>query len=118
MTTMRWLMDTIVRLDGDALVMRAGHTPYLLADTRRIDLGTRALPREAVARAVADLLPAALCAALEEFGLVEYDVPALPEHPHERFAVIAHDGDAVCLEIRRRVPADDDLGVGGLEWAG
>src|SRR6185295_14016929 len=103
------LLQAIVRLDGEALVMHAGDKPYVVSPTGQVDLANRGLTLEAVNGVVNQLLPAALQEALQEFGAVQYELPAMPEFPGEHFTVVAaRGGDDLWTEIRRRRVPDDD----------
>src|SRR5262249_39625906 len=45
----------------------------------------------------------------EEFGAIQYELPAAPEFPGEHFTVVAaRGGDDLWVEIRRRRAPDDD----------
>jgi twitching motility protein PilT len=103
------LLQAIVRADGEALVLHAGDKPYVVSPTGQVELATSGLTLEAVNNIVNQLLPPALQQALEEFGAVLYELPALAEFPNEHFTiVVARGGDDVWTEIRRRRVADDD----------
>src|ERR1700704_6834026 len=104
------LLQAIVRVDGDALVMHPGDKPYVVAPTGQVELASRGLTLEAVNGIVSQLLPSELQQALEEFGAVQYELPAATEFPGEHFTVVAaRGGDDVWMEIRRRSVPDDDL---------
>jgi twitching motility protein PilT len=97
------LLQAIVRVDGDALVMHAGDKPYVVAPTGQIELASRGLTLDAVNGCVKQLLPLELQHALDEFGAVQYELPAMAEFPGERFTVVAaRGGDDLWTEIRRR----------------
>src|ERR1700704_2443802 len=103
------LLQAIVRLDGEALVMHAGDKPYVVSPTGQVDLANRGLTLEAVNGVVSQLLPIALQDALQEFGAVQYELPAMPQFPGEHFTVVAaRGGDDLWTEIRRRRVPDDD----------
>jgi hypothetical protein len=103
------LLQAIVYVDGEALVMHAGDTPYVVAPTGQIELASRSLTLEAVAGIVAQLLPVASQHALDEFGAVQYELPMQPEFPNEHFTIVAaRGGDDVWAEIRRRRVPDED----------
>src|ERR1700722_439110 len=103
------LLQAIVRVDGDALVMHAGDKPYVVTPTGQVDLASRGLNLDAVNGIVNEILPAELQHALEEFGAVQYELPAIAEFPGEHFTVVvARGGDDVWTEIRRRRVPDDD----------
>jgi twitching motility protein PilT len=103
------LLQAIVRVDGDALVMHPGDKPYVVAPTGQVELASRGLTLEAVDGIVLHLLPPELHQALEEFGAVQYELPAAPEFPGEHFTVVAaRGGNDVWMEIRRRRVKDDD----------
>ena len=70
------LLQAIVRLDGEALVMHAGDKPYVVSPTGQVDLANRGLTLEAVNGVVNQLLPIDLQQALQEFGAVQYELPA------------------------------------------
>jgi len=104
------LLQAILKVDGEALVMHAGEKPYVVAPAGQIELASRGLTLEAVNGIVGQLLPTELQRALDEFGAVQYELPAGPEFPRQHFTVVAaRGGDDLWVEIRRRrVPADDD----------
>jgi len=91
-----------------------GSVVGLLTPTGQVDLATRGLSLEAVDGIVNELLPAESQRALDEFGAVQYELPAIVEFPGEQFIVVAaRGGDDLWAEIRRntipeadRVPMD------------
>src|SRR5258708_37532524 len=102
------LLQAIVHVEGDALVLHAGDTPYVVAPAGQIELASSALTPDAVSGIVAQLLPAEFQRALHECGAVQYDLPPQPAFPRERFAVVvARAGDDVWAEIRRRRVLDE-----------
>jgi len=103
------LLQAIVKVDGEAMVMHAGDKPYVVSPTGQVELASRGLTLEAVNGIVGQLLPAEIQSALEEFGAIQYELPALPEFPSEHFTVVAaRGGDDVWVEIRRRRAPDED----------
>src|SRR6058998_46062 len=104
------LLQAILKVDGEALVMHAGEKPYVVAPSGQIELASRGLTLEAVDGIVGQLLPMELQRALDEFGAVQYELPAAAEFPGEHFTVVAaRGGDDLWTEIRRRrVPDEDD----------
>src|SRR5712671_1003664 len=103
------LLQAILKVDGEALVMHAGEKPYVVAPSGQIELASRGLTLEAVDGIVGQLLPVELQQALQEFGAVQYELPAIPEFPGEHFTVVAaRGGDDIWTEIRRRRVRDDD----------
>jgi twitching motility protein PilT len=103
------LLQAIVRVDGEALVLHAGDKPYVVSPSGQAELSSSGLTLEAVNNIVNQVLPPALQQALEEFGAVSYELPALTEFPNELFTiVVARGGDDVWAEIRRRRVEDDD----------
>src|SRR3954451_8270224 len=103
------LLQAIVRVDGEAMVMHAGDKPYVVSPTGQVELASRGLTLDAVNGIVGQLLPAEIQNALEEFGAIQYELPALPEFPSEHFTVVAaRGGDDVWVEIRRRRAPDED----------
>jgi twitching motility protein PilT len=105
------LLHAILTIDGEALVMHAGEKPYVVSPSGQVDLASRALTSEAVSGIVAQLLPPESLDALDEFGAVQYPMPAHPDFPNEAFTVaVARGEDDVWAEIRRkRVPEDDQV---------
>src|SRR5439155_18443027 len=103
------LLQAIVKVDGEAMVMHAGDKPYVVSPTGQVELASRGLTLEAVNGIVGQLLPIEIQNALDEFGAIQYELPALAEFPGEHFtAVAARGGDDVWVEIRRRRVTDDD----------
>jgi hypothetical protein len=103
------LLQAIVRLDGEAVVLHVGETPYVVTPTGQVDLATRGLTLNAVIGIVNQLLPVESQAALEEFGAAQYELPPNPDLPGEHFTIVAaRGGDDVWVEIRRRYVPDDD----------
>jgi twitching motility protein PilT len=94
------LLTAMVRANGDALVMHVGEKPYVVTESRTIDLSTHGLNLSAMVGMLAQLLPAEAQGALQEFGAVEHE---LPSRGADRFAVVAaRGGDDIWIEIRRR----------------
>ena len=90
--------------------MHAGDKPYVVSPTGQIDVASRGLTLEALNTIVGQLLPAELQAALDEFGAVQYELPAADEFPGQHFTVVAaRGGDDVWTEIRRRRVPDDHV---------
>src|SRR5438093_2950912 len=109
MTLVPSLLQAIVKVDGVALVLHAGEKPYVVSPSGQIELASRGLTLEAVDGIVNQLLPQELRNALEEFGAVQYELPAAPEFPREHFTVVAaRGGDDLWTEIRRRRVPDED----------
>src|SRR6266545_762046 len=103
------LLQAILKVDGEALVMHAGEKPYVVAPSGQIELASRGLTLEAVDGIVGQLLPGELQKALDEFGAVQYELPATQEFPGEHFTVVAaRGGDDLLTEIRRRRVPDED----------
>src|SRR5258708_20865192 len=103
------LLQAIVKVDGEAMVMHAGDKPYVVSPTGQVELASRGLTLEAVNGIVGQLLPTPIQNALDEFGAIQYELPAPAEFPGEHFTVVAaRGGDDVWLEIRRRRVSDDD----------
>jgi twitching motility protein PilT len=103
------LLQAIVHLDGEALVMHAGDKPYVVSPSGQVDLATRGLALDAINGIVNHLLPLELQNALDEFGAVQYEIPARSEFPGEHFTVVAaRGGDDIWVEVRRRRLPDED----------
>src|SRR5258708_38235601 len=96
------LLQAIVKVDGDAMVIHAGDKPYVVSPTGQVELASRGLTLEAVNGIVGQLLPPPIQNALDEFGAIQYELPAPAEFPGEHFTVVAaRGGDEVCVAIRR-----------------
>ena len=94
------LLSSIVRADGDALVMHVGECPYVVVGTQTINISTHGLNLEAMAGMLEQLLPEDSQAQLEEFGAVEHKIPP---QGGDRFSIVAaRGGDDIWIEIRRR----------------
>src|SRR2546430_6602781 len=103
------LLQAIVKVDGEALVMHPGDKPYVVSPSGQVELASRGLTLDAVNGIVGQLLPREIQDALEEFGAIQYHVPARPEFPGEHFTVVAaRGGDDVWVEVRRRRAVVDD----------
>src|SRR5206468_6289214 len=103
------LLQAIVKVDGEAMVMHAGDKPYVVSPTGQVELASRGLTLEAVNGIVGQLLPIEIQNALDEFGAIQYELPAPAEFPGEHFTVVAaRGGDDVWVELRRRRGVDDD----------
>src|SRR5438034_2111936 len=103
------LLQAIVKVDGEAMVMHAGDKPYVVSPTGQVELASRGLTLEAVNGIVGQLLPIEIQNALDEFGAIQYELPALAEFPGEHFTVVAaRGGDDVWVELRRRRIVEDD----------
>src|SRR5438128_1399095 len=97
------LLQSIVRVDGDALVLHAGEKPYVVSPTGQMELASRPLSLDAVIGIVNQLLPTEMQQALVEFGAIQYELSALDDFPGEHFTVIAaRGGDDLWTEVRRR----------------
>src|SRR5450756_103173 len=107
------LLQAIVNLDGEACVIHVGDKPYVVAPSGQVDLATRGLTFEAVNGILEQLLPVETLNALDEFGAIQYELPASPEFRHERFTVVAaRGGEDVWVEIRRkRAPEEDRVPI-------
>ncbi|HYM22405.1 MAG TPA: ATPase, T2SS/T4P/T4SS family [Vicinamibacterales bacterium] len=109
MTLVPSLLQAIIRIDGEALVMHPGDKPYVVSPTGQIELANKGLTLEAVDSIVGQLLSAESLSALDEFGAVQYELPAYLEFPGEQFTIVAaRGGDDLWVEIRRRRMAEED----------
>src|SRR5438045_3472781 len=103
------LLQAIVKVDGEALVMHPGDRPYVVSPNGQVELASRGLTLDAVSGIVGQLLPPEIQDALDEFGAIQYHLPARPEFPGEHFTVVAaRGGDDVWVEVRRRRVVVDD----------
>jgi twitching motility protein PilT len=97
------MIRSLVEAGGEALVMHAGEKPYVVSPAGQVELANRALTMEAMKAFVAQLLPADVSRALDEFGAVQHEIVSPQEFPGERFTVVAARGiDDLWVEIRRR----------------
>src|SRR3954469_15927713 len=97
------LLEAIVTTNGEALVLHVGEKPYVVTPTGQVDLATRGLTFDAVHGLVNEILPVESQRALDEFGAVQYELPAIVEFPGEQFTIVAaRGGDDLWAEIRRR----------------
>src|SRR4029078_10550386 len=95
------LLQAIVHVDGEALVMHAGDKPYVVSPTGQVDLASRGVALAAVNGIVNQLLPMDLQHVLDEFGAVQYELPAVSEFPGEHFTIVAaRGGNDLWVEIR------------------
>jgi len=103
------LLQAIVTTDGEALVLHVGEKPYVVTPTGQVDLATRGLTFDAVDGIVNEILPVESQRALDEFGAVQYELPAIVEFPGEQFTIVAaRGGDDLWAEIRRKTIPDED----------
>jgi hypothetical protein len=91
--------------------MHSGDKPYVVTPTGQVDLATKGLSLEAVVGIVGQLLSVDSRSSLDEFGAVQYELPAVVEFPDDRFTVVAaRGGDDLWVEVRRhRVPDEDQI---------
>jgi hypothetical protein len=76
--------------------MHAGDKPYVVSPTGQTDLASRGITLDAVNGIVNQLLPIEFQHALDEFGAVQYELPAVAGFSGERFTVVvARGGDDV-----------------------
>ena len=106
------LLETMVRLEGDALVMHVGEKPYVVTASEatsqfrgplawgQVELSSRVLSVEAVNGMLAQILPIDERSALDEYGATQYEVTA--KDAADRFTIVAaRGGDDIWLEVRR-----------------
>jgi twitching motility protein PilT len=107
MTLVDSLLTAMERANGDALVMHVGERPYVITQSRTIDVSAHALGVGAMHGMLVRLLPAEARATLDDLGAVEY---ALPSRGSNRFTVVAaRGGEDIWIEIRRReIPVEKD----------
>ncbi|HSK11368.1 MAG TPA: hypothetical protein VK911_17420, partial [Vicinamibacterales bacterium] len=83
-------------------MMHVGERPYVVAAAGPVELSSRPLTLDAVAGMLSQLLPAEGCAALDELGAVEHELPRGLAGTSGRFTVVAaRGGDDIWIEIRR-----------------
>jgi len=102
MTVVPSLLQSIVLMDGEALVLHVGDKPYVVAESGQVSLANTGLTAEAIAEVLEQLLPADSRRALAEVGATQCVLPPDPLFPDEQFSVVAaRGGDDVWVEIRR-----------------
>ncbi len=99
------LLATIVREDGESLVLHVGERPVVVSSRGPSEIASSTMTLESMDALLADLLKSEARQALAEFGAVEADVAPSSLVPDERFTVVAaRGGDDIWIEIRRRRP--------------
>lgn len=100
------LLASIVREDGESLVLHVGERPVVVSSRGPSEIASSPMTLESMDGLLADLLKSDARHALAEFGAVEADVAPSSLVPDERFTVVAaRGGDDIWIEIRRRRPA-------------
>ena len=104
------LVATIVREDGDALVMHVGEKPAVMTGRGPVQLSSGPLTLAAMADLLRELLPPEAQQPLDEFGAVESDLPPTTAGGAERYTVVAaRGGDDIWIELRRQRVLPFDL---------
>ena len=99
------LLATIVREDGESLVLHVGERPVVVSSRGPSEIASSPMTLESMDGLLSDLLRTEARQALVEFGAVEADVAPSSLVPDERFTVVAaRGGDDIWIEIRRRRP--------------
>lgn len=102
------LFQAIVHVDGDALVMRPGEQPLVVASWGQVKVVIPELTLDSV-NEVAQLLPQEVQDALDELGAARYDFPRDDKFPHDQFTLsVTREDDEGWAEIRRRRLADHE----------
>ncbi|MGE3276925.1 MAG: ATPase, T2SS/T4P/T4SS family [Vicinamibacterales bacterium] len=96
------LLETVVRMDGDVLVMHAGERPFTVGPAGRTELSSHAVALDRAGALLQRLLSPSARATLARTGAVEHFLPAPPGTDADHFTVMAatRPGD-VWLELRR-----------------
>lgn len=89
MTNAPALIRALDSLDGDALVLHPGDTPYIVAPVGQIELSSRPLSLRALDALLAELLPEHARETLRTSGSVEWELAGVPDLPERRFVVVA-----------------------------
>jgi twitching motility protein PilT len=106
MTLVPSLLQSIVLMDGEALVLHVGDRPYVVAESGQVSLSNTGLTATAITEVLDELLPVEASRALADVGATQCVLPPNPLFPTERFSVVAaRGGDDVWVEIRR-TPTD------------
>jgi CheY-like chemotaxis protein len=98
----RSLLETMVRADGDVLVLRVGEKPYVRNAHGRIEIGTRVLPTDVVYALFDRFFPAGARSALRRTSAARCDLPVDPDLADERFTATALQEDVLTVEVQRR----------------
>jgi hypothetical protein len=101
MSLASFLLQVLLRFDGDTLVMGVGDIPIIVAGQRYIALTSRPLSARLVKQVIEQMLPRQLRAEFENIGVVRYECPLMGHFPGEQFTVVATDAPEMCVEIRR-----------------
>src|SRR5882724_10866187 len=97
------LLATIVREDGESLVLHVGERPIVVAARGPMEVASAPMTLESMDGLLGDLLKADSQQALAEFGAVETELAASPLAPGEQFSVVAaRGGDDIWIELRRK----------------
>ena len=100
------LFQAIVHVDGDALVMRSGEQPFVVASWGQVKVVIPELTLDSV-NEVVQLLPQEVQDALDDLGAARYDFPRDDTFPHDQFTLsVTREDDEGWAEIRRRRLAD------------
>lgn len=99
------LLAALMKEDGESLVLHVGERPAVVTTRGPIEIASGPMSLESVDRLLHDLLSDEARHSLDEFGVVEKDLPPSTVAPGERFSVVAaRGGDDIWIEIRRRRP--------------
>jgi twitching motility protein PilT len=100
-TLLESLLASVVRADGDALVMHVGDKPFVVSPSGTVELSSRPMNLQAMLGMGRQLLTEEHQRALEQDGAVEHELPS-PTGDEDRFVLVAaRGGDDVWIEIRR-----------------
>jgi CheY-like chemotaxis protein len=100
----RSLLHTMVRADGEVLVLRVGDKPFVRRRHRDIEIGTRDLPADVVYAVFEGFFPPEAKARLMQARRAHCVLPVQPDFPAERFSASAVQREVLSLEIRRARP--------------
>jgi twitching motility protein PilT len=96
------LLHAIVAVNGDAVVLHTGDTPYVAGAGTETEIAAGKLTFQAVDEVLKQLLPESSQKAFDSFGSIRYECPPFDAYPGERFVVVAlRETDELWLEIRR-----------------
>lgn len=113
------LVDSLLALvagsSGDALVMRVGHRPCVIGQSRHVDLSTRVMTEEMLDKLAEEILPPEVERRLRDQGRAEHEMTLGEGARTERFLVIAvRDGEDDRVELRRARSSQNGQSPGAL----
>jgi len=95
-------LKALVGVDGDAVVIHSGETPFVDSPSGQAELSNEPLTLETVEKLITELLPEESQRTLKLLGAIRYECTPMPEYPGEPFTIVAfRDATDIWIEIRR-----------------